>query len=87
MALARNYISTGDCITGYRPLLKRVLAIAGDTVSINKRGVFINAQHVANSAQMENDAVGNALPAYRLDQHTLSDQEFLVDVRYQSQII
>jgi len=78
MALARNYISTGDCENGYRPLLKRVLAMAGDTVSISKHGVFINAKHVANSAQMEADATGAVLPAYRLDQHTLSDQEFLL---------
>jgi len=78
IALERNYISTGDCLSGYRPLLKRVLAISGDMVSIDKRGVFINEQHVTNSAQIKNDADGNALPAYRLDQHTLSDQEFLL---------
>ncbi len=78
MALARNYISTGDCKNGYRPLLKRVLAIAGDTVSINKRGVFINTRHIPNSAQMETDALGAELPAYQLNQHTLSDQQFLL---------
>ncbi len=78
MALARNYISAGDCSNGYRPLLKRVLAITGDTVSINKRGVFINTRHTPNSAQMETDARGAELPAYQLNQHTLSDQQFLL---------
>lgn len=78
MALARNYISTGDCANGYRPLLKRVFAVAGDTVSINKRGVFINAQHVSNSAQMETDTTGNALPTYCLNQHVLTNTEFLL---------
>jgi len=78
MALARNYISAGDCPNGYRPLLKRVFAMTGDTVSIQEDGVFINTRHVPNSAQMKTDALVAELPAYQLKQHALSDQEFLL---------
>ena len=42
MAVARHYINTGNCPGGYGMLLKRVFAVAGDSVSIGVAGIKVN---------------------------------------------
>jgi type IV secretory pathway protease TraF len=44
MAVARNYINTGNCPGGYGMLLKRVFAQGGDTVSIGGAGIKVNGE-------------------------------------------
>jgi len=44
MAVARNYINTGNCPGGYGMLLKRVFAQVGDTVSIGGAGIKVNGE-------------------------------------------
>lgn len=78
MALARNYITHGECENGYRPLLKRVFAMEGDMVSIQKKGVFINNRVVPNSVQLHADKVGQLLPSYRLEEYKLTYEDFLL---------
>jgi len=76
-ALARGYIGSGNCPGGYSLLLKRVLAMAGDTVSIDQAGIFVNGKHLPNSAQLTADAEGYSLPQLRL-QAVLEDSEYLL---------
>ena len=85
MAMDRSYINRGDCPGGYGLLLKRVFAQSGDTVSINQAGIFVNGEHLPNSAQLTVDAEGQSLPQYRL-QTVLDDSEYLLlsDVNPQS---
>ena len=77
MAKDRFYINPGYCPGGYGLLLKRVLALSGDTVSIDQAGIFVNGEHLPNSAQLTADADGHALPQYRL-QAVLDDSEYLL---------
>ena len=77
MAIDRSYINPGDCPGGYGLLLKRVFAQSGDTVSIDQAGIFVNGEHLPNSAQLTADAEGHALPQYRL-QAVLDDSEYLL---------
>ena len=76
-ALARGYIGRGNCPGGYSLLLKRVVAMAGDTVLIDQAGIFVNGEYLPNSAQLKIDAEGHALPQYRL-QAVLEDSEYLL---------
>jgi len=86
MAMDRSYINRGDCSGGYGLLLKRVFAQSGDTVSIDQAGIFVNGEHIPNSAQLKIDAEGHALPQYHLYQRMLDDFEYLLlsDVNPQS---
>ncbi len=76
-ALARGYIGRGNCPGGYSLLLKRVLAMAGDTVSIDQAGIVVNGEHLPNSAQLKADANNQPLPQYRFDA-VLGDAEYLL---------
>ncbi|UJO99209.1 MAG: conjugative transfer signal peptidase TraF [Nitrosomonas sp.] len=77
MAKDRFYINPGDCPGGYGLLLKRVFALSGDTVSIDQAGIFVNGEHLPNSAQLKADAEGQPLPQYRLNV-VLNDAEYLL---------
>ncbi|NBQ70233.1 MAG: conjugative transfer signal peptidase TraF [Nitrosomonadaceae bacterium] len=85
MARDRSYINQGNCPGGYGLLLKRVFAQSGDTVSIDQAGIFVNGEHLPNSAQLTADAEGQPLPQYRLN-NVLNDAEYLLlsDVNPQS---
>ncbi len=85
MARDRSYINRGDCPGGYGLLFKRVFAQSGDTVFIDQAGIYVNGEHLPNSAQITADAEGHALPQYRLN-IVLDDAEYLLlsDVNQQS---
>ena len=78
MAMARHYISTGNCPGGYGMLLKRVFAQAGDTVSIGGAGIKVNGELLPNSAQIRADIDGYEMPQYRLRERMLDDSEYLL---------
>src|SRR5258707_3475364 len=63
------------------PLLKRVVALAGDVVSVSSSGVSINGQLLANSAPLFHDEAGRPLAMAQLDHFSLgTDQAFLMGV-------
>ena len=78
MAVSRNYINQGDCPGSYGLLLKRVFALAGDTVSISGAGISVNGEWLPQSAQLTADAHGQKLPQYRLNKKVLDDSEYLL---------
>ena len=77
MAMARQYIGTGDCPGGYGMLLKRVFAQAGDMVSISESGIQVNGELLPNSAPLKADVDGHFMPQYRLET-VLVDSEYLL---------
>ena len=63
------------------PLLKRVVAVEGDWVSVSSSGVIINEQLLPNSAPLLRDKEGRALPVMNMDHYRLgTDQAFLMGV-------
>ena len=76
-AIARGYINPGDCPGGYGQLLKRVHAVAGDTVLIDETGITVNGQLLPNSIPIRADAYGAALPQYRFDA-VLGESKYLL---------
>lgn len=60
-----GYIPAGFCESGMAPLLKPVVAIAGDHVAVTPEGVRVNGELIANSAPIPFDAGGRRLPRLR----------------------
>lgn len=62
LARDRGYIQHGLCPGGYEPLFKPVVALPGDTVTIDAGGVRVNDVAIARSAPLAADGTGGALP-------------------------
>jgi len=58
-------IGHGSCPDGSMPLIKRVVGVAGDLVTVTDHGVEINGQPVPNSRPLDLDTKGRALPHVR----------------------
>ena len=63
-------------------LIKQVVAVAGDKISIGTAGVWVNGRLLANSAQLPSDRDGRALPQLHLDEYVLSPGELLTMSTY-----
>ena len=70
-AAGRGYLRPGRCATGVEPLAKVVLAIGGDTIDFDQRGVRVGGRLVANSQPPLRDAVGRSLPVARFRRYVL----------------
>lgn len=75
LALQRDYIKPGTCQGGFTPVIKKVAAMAGDTVTFDSV-VRINAQQVPSAVVMATDSRGRTLP-HPLPV-TLSDGQYLM---------
>jgi len=63
--IARQSIGYGACPDGSLPLLKKVVAVAGDRVTAADHGLQINGQPLPNSRPLDLDTQGRALPHLR----------------------
>jgi conjugative transfer signal peptidase TraF len=62
LARARGYLGRGSCAGGVQPVLKPVIAVAGDVVELGPDSVAVNGQRLPDSASADVDSVGRALP-------------------------
>jgi conjugative transfer signal peptidase TraF len=77
LARGRGYVGSG----GFRPyerMLKRLVAIGGDAVTIDDAGVMVNGRRLENSEPMPVDAAGRPLPVWHLEGYRLSPGEVLL---------
>ena len=63
-AIARGYRDAGNCADGAAPLLKPVIAEAGDVVEVSTSGLIVNGQPVPNTAAVHTDTKGRPLPPW-----------------------
>jgi conjugative transfer signal peptidase TraF len=77
MAKARGYLGAGYCPGGYGQLMKKILAIQDDVVSIGTDGVRVNGQLLPLSAPIKADGAGRPMPDYKADS-VLGSTEVLV---------
>jgi conjugative transfer signal peptidase TraF len=60
-ANARGYRQAGSCPDGGTPLMKPIVARAGDVVDVSADGVRVNGNLLRNSASLARDNAGRAL--------------------------
>lgn len=77
-ARARGYISSGRCPGDFAPLMKRVVAAAGDTVTIEEDGVRVNGAMLPHSAPRERDGSGRPLTAWNQRRFVVGQDDLLL---------
>jgi conjugative transfer signal peptidase TraF len=77
MAKAHGYLGAGYCPGGYGQLMKKILAVQDDVVSIGTDGVRVNGQLLPLSAPIKADGTGRPLPDYKATR-VLGSAEVLV---------
>jgi conjugative transfer signal peptidase TraF len=80
MAKDRGYLNVAFSPTSH--LLKRLVALSGDRVTINSTGVEVNGVRLSNSAPLSCDASGRPLQAYSLKNYVLGPGEVLLMSEY-----
>ncbi len=78
MAKSRGYIAAGFCPGDYGCLMKRVVAVEGDSVNVLPEGVFVNGALLPNSKPLEADPSGRPLPRLSLDHYPLKASQVLL---------
>jgi conjugative transfer signal peptidase TraF len=63
-AIARGYRDPGACPDGAPPLLKPIVASAGDTVELSAVGISVNGVPLRNTAPLARDSAGRPLSAW-----------------------
>lgn len=81
LARDRGYILPGvynkQGGVGYGLMLKRLMGLPGDTVSITDDGVIVNGILLPNTKPLIQDNIGDPLPVVRIDNQLLSEHEAL----------
>jgi conjugative transfer signal peptidase TraF len=73
----RGYIGVGFCPGGYGYVIKKIVGLPGDQVTITGQGVSVNGDAIPNSAPRQFDAAGNPLP-FRETAYTLGTAQVLL---------
>jgi conjugative transfer signal peptidase TraF len=64
LSIVRGYRDPGACSDGAAPLLKPVVASAGDVVEVSARGISVNGALLPNTAPLSRDTKGRHLEAW-----------------------
>ena len=64
LSIVRGYRDPGACRDGAAPLLKPVVASAGDVVEVSARGISVNGALLPNTAPLTRDTKGRHLEAW-----------------------
>jgi len=62
LSAARDYRGTGNCSDGAEPLMKPIVARAGETVEVSAEGVAVDGEMLPNSAPLQFDTKHRSLP-------------------------
>jgi conjugative transfer signal peptidase TraF len=82
LARARGYLGPGPCAGGVQPVLKRVVAVAGDVVEGGAEAVTVNGQRLPESSTAASDSLGRELPHVAWGRYLVgADELWLVSTR------
>jgi conjugative transfer signal peptidase TraF len=70
--LARGYLGAGTCPGGAQPALKRVAAVAGDTVDLDGAGAIVNGVRLLGQPISDRDGSGRPLPHLPFGRHVVN---------------
>lgn len=90
LGMERGWLMRGSCPTQTAPILKRIVAMAGDTVELGEQYVAVNGEVLLNTASLRLDSHGREIPriargSYRLEAgqlFLLADNKTSWDNRY-----
>ena len=79
---ARGYLGAGSCVGGVQPVIKPVVALAGDVVELGPEAMVVNGQRLPGSSSSDVDSLGLPLPHAVWGRHVVTADEFwLVSTR------
>jgi conjugative transfer signal peptidase TraF len=84
LSLLRGYRDSGNCQDGGAPLLKPVVAKAGDIVELSGRGISVNGLLLPNTAPLSKDSKGRPLTAWPFGRYPLTSDTVWVASSYHS---
>jgi len=84
LAITRGYRDSGTCRDGAAPLLKPVVASAGDVVELSARGVSVNGVLLPNTAPLSKDTKGRPLEAWPFGRYVVGPETVWVASSYHS---
>lgn len=73
LSLQRGYRPSGSCPDGGAPLLKSVVAMAGDHVRLSDAGIAVNNILLSNTAPLHQDRRGRLLEPWTFGDYLVSD--------------
>lgn len=77
LAKNRGYIDHGLYCDGYGYLMKKVVAVSGDILSVTKKGVFVNHILIPYSKPKLQDGMKRALPQWQVMNYQLQKDEVM----------
>jgi conjugative transfer signal peptidase TraF len=78
LARARGYLRPGPCPGAVQPVLKPVVAVAGDVVDLGPEAVIVNGEHLPASPSAAVDSSGHPLPHAAWGRHVVGAGEVWV---------
>lgn len=69
-AVELHFLADGHCKGGYAPLLKQIVAVPGDTVTLTDAAVTVNGKELPNTATMKFDFI-TELPSVQRGTYTV----------------
>lgn len=82
LAIVRGYRGAGVCRDGAAPLLKPVVAKAGDVVEVSARGMSVNGVVLPNTAPLSKDTKGRPLEAWPFGSYVVAPETVWVASSY-----
>jgi conjugative transfer signal peptidase TraF len=71
LALSRGYRDRGECRDGGAPLLKPIVARAGNLVEVSAVGISVNGHLLPNTAALHRDTKGRTLTSWPVGRYTV----------------
>ncbi len=75
MALERQYLSPGRCPGGIEPILKPIVAIGGDVVTVTTAGIYVDGSELLHSTPLSQDTAGRPLSGAPPGEYHVSGDE------------
>ncbi len=72
LSITRGYRDPGACPDGATPLLKPIVAQAGDVVELSASGISVNGILLRNTAPLAKDAKGRSLEPWSIGSHIVA---------------
>jgi conjugative transfer signal peptidase TraF len=82
LAIARRYRDAGSCPDGGAPLLKPVVARAGDLVELSPEGIAVNGHLLPNTVPLKIDSKGRPLTSWAPGRYTVGPDSVWVASSY-----